>query len=482
MAEAFATSPAPGAPAASSSAAWSPRGHGFCHTCRSRGDTYEQDLDIKCCQCHGMFVEQLHTAEACRDLHDYLAREIGPAASAPSASGGRRLAAGDQTGLSPAAHDGSAPLGDLGRFSELLTEAFEEPQAPSVGAASQAETGSGAHTGGSNAPSSTTPTDAVGAGDAASSPILTLFEALAGVSEAPEQQRPLNMPRGGTAASQNLLAQGGSIPAQPRQPGATPLSNGLSALLPLLLAASGPRAGRGGELPGLGGTGGTQIGDYAIGDISRIIDQIMATDPGSRANLPASPAVVKGLESFTIGQAHAHQSPEQDPCGVCQEEYSTGESCRRLPCGHCFHEHCILPWLESHNTCPVCRHELPTQDPEYEARQAEHDRQSNAGGVPDAPVAAPELGEASDLAPGSFPGSGGGGSGSGALPATGQTQAPTAASQQPRVVTLMEYLQGIGAEDRRGGSGPSGGEIGGEDRNSDTVSPGSAGSRREGWR
>tara|TARA_B110001450_G_scaffold252310_3_gene273859 strand:- start:110 stop:799 length:690 start_codon:yes stop_codon:yes gene_type:complete len=28
---------------------------------------------------------------------------------------------------------------------------------------------------------------------------------------------------------------------------------------------------------------------------------------------------------------------------------------RKLQCGHCFHEQCINVWLESKNTCPICR-------------------------------------------------------------------------------------------------------------------------------
>ena len=53
-------------------------------------------------------------------------------------------------------------------------------------------------------------------------------------------------------------------------------------------------------------------------------------------------------------------------CPICLVEYSTGEKCKQLPCKHDFHPACILPWLGQTNTCPVCRHELPTDDEDYE--------------------------------------------------------------------------------------------------------------------
>jgi len=51
-------------------------------------------------------------------------------------------------------------------------------------------------------------------------------------------------------------------------------------------------------------------------------------------------------------------------CTVCQEVYKSGDQAMKLPCNHLYHKDCILPWLESHNTCPTCRYELPTDQDE----------------------------------------------------------------------------------------------------------------------
>lgn len=74
------------------------------------------------------------------------------------------------------------------------------------------------------------------------------------------------------------------------------------------------------------------------------------------------------------------QSDSKD-CVICTEEFKQGQELVRLPaCGHHFHVDCALPWLTAHNTCPYCRRELPTDDPEYEAERRRTER-THAGGI-----------------------------------------------------------------------------------------------------
>lgn len=52
-------------------------------------------------------------------------------------------------------------------------------------------------------------------------------------------------------------------------------------------------------------------------------------------------------------------------CSICQEPFVVGDTLVRLHCGHTFKEAGIIPWLRTHDTCPVCRtkiHEESTQE------------------------------------------------------------------------------------------------------------------------
>ncbi|XP_062229314.1 E3 ubiquitin-protein ligase RDUF1-like [Phragmites australis] len=87
---------------------------------------------------------------------------------------------------------------------------------------------------------------------------------------------------------------------------------------------------------------------------------------------PAARTAVELLQVVAVGGEEAAQG-----CAVCKDGIAQGELATRLPCGHFYHGACIGPWLAIRNSCPVCRYELPTDDPEYERRRA---RRRSAGG------------------------------------------------------------------------------------------------------
>jgi hypothetical protein len=50
-------------------------------------------------------------------------------------------------------------------------------------------------------------------------------------------------------------------------------------------------------------------------------------------------------------------------CSICQEPFQEGETVMKLHCRHLYHQDCVQSWLSSHNTCPLCRVEMPKGEP-----------------------------------------------------------------------------------------------------------------------
>eukprot|EP01103_Thecamoeba_quadrilineata_P000192 TRINITY_DN10159_c0_g1_i1.p1 TRINITY_DN10159_c0_g1~~TRINITY_DN10159_c0_g1_i1.p1 ORF type:complete len:262 (-),score=55.51 TRINITY_DN10159_c0_g1_i1:150-908(-) len=48
-------------------------------------------------------------------------------------------------------------------------------------------------------------------------------------------------------------------------------------------------------------------------------------------------------------------------CPICQEDFPIGAKAKKMPCSHLFHDDCVIEWLEKHNSCPICRHALPSE-------------------------------------------------------------------------------------------------------------------------
>ncbi|KAL4608064.1 E3 ubiquitin-protein ligase RNF126-like isoform X3 [Arapaima gigas] len=91
-----------------------------------------------------------------------------------------------------------------------------------------------------------------------------------------------------------------------------------------------------------------------IAIITQLLNQFENTGPP-----PADQDKIKSLPTVQVTEEHVGSGLE---CPVCKEDYSVGESIRQLPCSHLFHNDCIVPWLEQHDTCPVCRKSLNGQN------------------------------------------------------------------------------------------------------------------------
>ena len=63
----------------------------------------------------------------------------------------------------------------------------------------------------------------------------------------------------------------------------------------------------------------------------------------------------KGISSKTRNSLTRKRLSTNQQCVVCQEEMESSTEVISLKCGHCFHPHCLLPWVQDHDNCPMCR-------------------------------------------------------------------------------------------------------------------------------
>ncbi|KAI3799862.1 hypothetical protein L1987_35167 [Smallanthus sonchifolius] len=75
-------------------------------------------------------------------------------------------------------------------------------------------------------------------------------------------------------------------------------------------------------------------------------------------NPPASNAAIEAMPTIEIQENHVSL---ESYCAVCKEPLDLGSETKEMPCQHLYHSDCILPWLALRNSCPVCRHELPSE-------------------------------------------------------------------------------------------------------------------------
>lgn len=115
-------------------------------------------------------------------------------------------------------------------------------------------------------------------------------------------------------------------------------------------------------------------GDYAWGrgGLDAIVTQLLNQMDGAGPP-PMAQENIQDIPTVGVSQVLLDKNPN---CSVCWEDFKLEEQVKQLECQHCFHNDCIVPWLQLHGTCPVCRKVLSGET----AARPEGERGAGGGG------------------------------------------------------------------------------------------------------
>ncbi|CAM8897871.1 unnamed protein product [Rhodiola kirilowii] len=105
-----------------------------------------------------------------------------------------------------------------------------------------------------------------------------------------------------------------------------------------------------GEAPAIG-----SVGDYFFGpNLDTLLQHLAENDPNRYGTPPAKKEAVEAMPTVKI--------EDNVQCSVCLDDFEIGAEAKEMPCKHKFHDGCIMPWLELHSSCPVCRYQMPADE------------------------------------------------------------------------------------------------------------------------
>ena len=72
------------------------------------------------------------------------------------------------------------------------------------------------------------------------------------------------------------------------------------------------------------------------------------------------------------------KSKENLQCSVCLDDFEISAEAGEMPCKHKFHNGCILPWLELHSSCPVCRFQIAADESQLDSDASQNVRSNSS--------------------------------------------------------------------------------------------------------
>ena len=88
----------------------------------------------------------------------------------------------------------------------------------------------------------------------------------------------------------------------------------------------------------------------------RLLRRVQTSDPPDPVLMPLTEVHWPILQLLRHMRQRVSHSSCNDHCGVCLENYVSGQECARLPCFHQFHSGCLYAWFtRGRLQCPTCR-------------------------------------------------------------------------------------------------------------------------------
>ncbi|GAA5962556.1 hypothetical protein JCM3765_003727 [Sporobolomyces pararoseus] len=119
-----------------------------------------------------------------------------------------------------------------------------------------------------------------------------------------------------------------------------------------------------GQILGANGFGlSGNAGDYVWGgeaNFQNLLNDLMEQAAGRAGPVPATEEMIEKLPKVEVTEELLSHDTVKD-CTICQDDFVVSDTLASLPCRHLFHPDCIIPWLKTSGTCPVCRYAMIPQ-------------------------------------------------------------------------------------------------------------------------